>query len=80
MPSGNSCGRSRWSVTDAVGSQRDHRKLAGSGALRTCIAATFPMAKAAEAHALLESGQASGKFVLVNDLMEPLDHPGRVAW
>ncbi|MFI2312722.1 zinc-binding dehydrogenase [Streptomyces sp. CB00072] len=48
-------------MTDAVGSQRDHRKLAGSGALRTGIAATFPMAKEAEAHALLESGQASGR-------------------
>ncbi|MFC8624380.1 zinc-binding dehydrogenase [Streptomyces anulatus] len=56
-------------MTDAGGSQRDHRKLAGSGALRTYIAATFPMAKAAEAHALLGSRQASGKIVLVNDLM-----------
>ncbi|MFJ5814392.1 alcohol dehydrogenase catalytic domain-containing protein [Streptomyces sp. NPDC093108] len=39
--------------------------LAASGALRPHIEATFPLAKATEAHTLLENGQTAGKIVLV---------------
>ncbi|WP_442817653.1 zinc-binding dehydrogenase [Streptomyces sp. NBC_01591] len=39
--------------------------LAASGALRPRIEATFPLTKAAEAHALLENGRNAGKIVLV---------------
>ena len=38
--------------------------LAGSGKLRAHIEATFPLAQAAEAHALGETGRTTGKIVL----------------
>ncbi|MFD0344435.1 NADP-dependent oxidoreductase [Streptomyces sp. NPDC127117] len=54
-----------------IGVQADHAgikaiaDLAASGALRPQIHATFPLAKAADAHAMLESGRTTGKIVLV---------------
>ncbi|MFD0296247.1 zinc-binding dehydrogenase [Streptomyces sp. NPDC127061] len=39
--------------------------MAASGALRPQIHATFPLARAAEAHTMLESGRVTGKIVLV---------------
>lgn len=54
-----------------IGVQADHAgikaiaALAASGALRPQIHATFPLARAAEAHTMLESGRVTGKIVLV---------------
>ncbi|MFE0798556.1 NADP-dependent oxidoreductase [Streptomyces sp. NPDC058812] len=48
----------------------DMRQIAGlveSGKLRATIARTFPLADAAEAHALGETGRTTGKLVLVVD-------------
>ncbi|MEU3734969.1 NADP-dependent oxidoreductase [Streptomyces sp. NPDC033538] len=48
----------------------DMREIAGlveSGKLRATIAGTFPLADAAEAHALGEKGRTTGKLVLVVD-------------
>ncbi|MFE1028924.1 NADP-dependent oxidoreductase [Streptomyces sp. NPDC058818] len=48
----------------------DMREIAGlvdSGKLRATIARTFPLAEAAEAHALGETGRTTGKLVLVVD-------------
>ncbi|MFB7084301.1 NADP-dependent oxidoreductase [Streptomyces sp. NPDC056296] len=48
----------------------DMREIAGlveSGKLRATIARTFPLADAAEAHALGETGRTTGKLVLVVD-------------
>ncbi|MDG9727529.1 MULTISPECIES: NADP-dependent oxidoreductase [unclassified Streptomyces] len=48
----------------------DMREIAGlveSGKLRATIARTFPLADAAEAHALGEKGRTTGKLVLVVD-------------
>ncbi|MFB6549479.1 NADP-dependent oxidoreductase [Streptomyces sp. NPDC056405] len=48
----------------------DMREIAGlveSGKLRATIAQTFPLADAAEAHALGETGRTTGKLVLVVD-------------
>ncbi|ANB10025.1 NADPH:quinone reductase [Streptomyces ambofaciens] len=48
----------------------DMREIAGlveSGKLRATIARTFPLADAAEAHALGETGRTTGKIVLVVD-------------
>lgn len=39
--------------------------LLGAGKLKPCIAAKFPLLEAAQANELLESGQASGKIVLL---------------
>ncbi|MFI0266751.1 NADP-dependent oxidoreductase [Streptomyces luteogriseus] len=41
--------------------------LAGAGKLRATIAGTFPLAQAAEAHALGDTGRTTGKLVLLND-------------
>jgi NADPH:quinone reductase-like Zn-dependent oxidoreductase len=41
--------------------------LVGSGKLRATIAGTFPLAEAAEAHALGDTGRTTGKLVLLND-------------
>ncbi|MET9827293.1 NADP-dependent oxidoreductase [Streptomyces sp. NPDC006349] len=41
--------------------------LVGSGELRATIARTFPLAQAAQAHALGETGRTTGKIVLVID-------------
>ncbi|MFI0140602.1 NADP-dependent oxidoreductase [Streptomyces luteogriseus] len=41
--------------------------LAGTGKLRATIAGTFPLAQAAEAHALGDTGRTTGKLVLLND-------------
>ncbi|MFH9984501.1 NADP-dependent oxidoreductase [Streptomyces luteogriseus] len=41
--------------------------LAGAGKLRATIAGTFPLALAAEAHALGDTGRTTGKLVLLND-------------
>lgn len=41
--------------------------LAGTGKLRATIAGTFPLAGAAEAHALGDTGRTTGKLVLLND-------------
>ncbi|GAA2572900.1 MULTISPECIES: NADP-dependent oxidoreductase [Streptomyces] len=41
--------------------------LVGSGELRATIARTFPLAQAAQAHALGETGRTTGKIVLVVD-------------
>ncbi|MER5616374.1 NADP-dependent oxidoreductase [Streptomyces sp. NPDC002215] len=54
-----------------IGVQADHAgmkaiaDLAASGALRPRIHATFPLAKAAEAHTMLENERTTGKIVLV---------------
>ncbi|WP_405708404.1 MULTISPECIES: zinc-binding dehydrogenase [unclassified Streptomyces] len=54
-----------------IGVQADHAgmnaiaDLAASGALRPRIHATFPLAKAAEAHVKLENERTTGKIVLV---------------
>lgn len=42
-------------------------KMVAAGKLKLRIAASFPLAKAAEAHQFLESGQAIGKVVLTID-------------
>lgn len=42
-------------------------ELAESGALRPAIAGTFPLADAAKAHALGETGRTAGKLVLTVD-------------
>ncbi|MFF8933207.1 NADP-dependent oxidoreductase [Streptomyces paradoxus] len=42
-------------------------ELAGAGKLRATIAGTFPLAEAAEAHALGDTGRTTGKLVLLND-------------
>ncbi|MFC8143385.1 NADP-dependent oxidoreductase [Streptomyces paradoxus] len=42
-------------------------ELVGAGKLRATIAGTFPLAEAAEAHALGDTGRTTGKLVLVND-------------
>jgi NADPH:quinone reductase-like Zn-dependent oxidoreductase len=42
-------------------------ELAGAGKLRATIAGTFPLAEAAEAHALGDTGRTKGKLVLLND-------------
>ncbi|MEU0171450.1 NADP-dependent oxidoreductase [Streptomyces iakyrus] len=41
--------------------------LVGAGKLRATIAGTFPLADAAEAHALGDTGRTTGKLVLLND-------------
>ncbi|MFJ4280297.1 NADP-dependent oxidoreductase [Streptomyces massasporeus] len=41
--------------------------LVGTGKLRATIAGTFPLAEAAEAHALGDTGRTTGKLVLLND-------------
>ncbi|MBB4717329.1 NADPH:quinone reductase-like Zn-dependent oxidoreductase [Streptomyces luteogriseus] len=41
--------------------------LAGAGKLRATIAGTFPLAGAAEAHTLGDTGRTTGKLVLLND-------------
>ncbi|MFE8958199.1 NADP-dependent oxidoreductase [Streptomyces iakyrus] len=41
--------------------------LVGAGKLRATIAGTFPLAEAAEAHALGDTGRTTGKLVLLND-------------
>ncbi|MDT0612578.1 NADP-dependent oxidoreductase [Streptomyces lancefieldiae] len=46
---------------------REIAGLVGSGALEATIAQTFPLADAAEAHALGETGRTTGKLVLVVD-------------
>ena len=40
-------------------------ELAGSGALRVTVAATYPLEEVADAHRLSESGRAAGKIVLL---------------
>ncbi len=47
-------------------------ELVETGALRAHIEATFPLAEAAEAHALGETGRTSGKIVLTMDGTEPV--------
>ncbi|MFI9753037.1 NADP-dependent oxidoreductase [Streptomyces collinus] len=42
-------------------------ELVGAGKLRATIAGTFPLAEAAEAHALGDTGRTTGKLVLLND-------------
>jgi NADPH:quinone reductase-like Zn-dependent oxidoreductase len=42
-------------------------ELVESGKLRATIAGTFPLAEAAEAHALGDTGRTTGKLVLLND-------------
>ncbi|MFJ5726568.1 NADP-dependent oxidoreductase [Streptomyces paradoxus] len=42
-------------------------ELVGAGKLRATIAGTFPLADAAEAHALGDTGRTTGKLVLLND-------------
>ncbi|MGA5360189.1 NADP-dependent oxidoreductase [Streptomyces purpurascens] len=42
-------------------------ELAEAGKLRATIAGTFPLAAAAEAHTLGDTGRTTGKLVLVND-------------
>ncbi|MFJ8048492.1 NADP-dependent oxidoreductase [Streptomyces luteogriseus] len=42
-------------------------ELVGTGKLRATIAGTFPLAEAAEAHALGDTGRTTGKLVLLND-------------
>ncbi|MFE7899323.1 NADP-dependent oxidoreductase [Streptomyces sp. NPDC057424] len=42
-------------------------ELAGAGRLRATIAGTYPLAQAAEAHALGDTGRTTGKLVLLND-------------
>ncbi|MFC9127932.1 NADP-dependent oxidoreductase [Streptomyces sp. NPDC057099] len=42
-------------------------ELAETGRLRATIAGTFPLAAAAEAHTLGDTGRTTGKLVLVND-------------
>jgi NADPH:quinone reductase-like Zn-dependent oxidoreductase len=42
-------------------------ELVGTGKLRATIAGTFPLAGAAEAHALGDTGRTTGKLVLLND-------------
>ncbi|MFJ7768437.1 NADP-dependent oxidoreductase [Streptomyces sp. NPDC097107] len=46
---------------------REIARLVESGELRATIARTFPLAEAAEAHALGETGRTTGKLVLVVD-------------
>ncbi|MFJ3617543.1 NADP-dependent oxidoreductase [Streptomyces iakyrus] len=41
--------------------------LVGAGKLRATIAGTFPLAEAAEAHTLGDTGRTTGKLVLLND-------------
>ncbi|MEW2810663.1 NADP-dependent oxidoreductase [Streptomyces massasporeus] len=41
--------------------------LIGTGRLRATIAGTFPLAEAAEAHTLGDTGRTTGKLVLLND-------------
>ncbi|WP_209442578.1 NADP-dependent oxidoreductase [Streptomyces iakyrus] len=41
--------------------------LVGAGKLRATIAGTFPLADAAEAHTLGDTGRTTGKLVLLND-------------
>jgi NADPH:quinone reductase-like Zn-dependent oxidoreductase len=45
--------------------RRDLVERAGSGALRVVVAATFPLADAAKAHAVGMAGHAPGKLVLI---------------
>jgi NADPH:quinone reductase-like Zn-dependent oxidoreductase len=42
-------------------------ELVETGKLRATIAGTFPLAEAAEAHALGDTGRTTGKLVLVVD-------------
>ncbi|WP_217143475.1 NADP-dependent oxidoreductase [Streptomyces sp. AC627_RSS907] len=49
------------------GGMREIAGLVGSGELRATVAQTFPLADAAEAHALGETGRTTGKLVLVVD-------------
>ncbi|MFJ2960909.1 NADP-dependent oxidoreductase [Streptomyces collinus] len=42
-------------------------ELVGAGKLRATIAGAFPLAEAAEAHALGDTGRTTGKLVLLND-------------
>ena len=39
--------------------------LVADGTIRTVVGRTLPLAEAAEAHRLMESGESSGKIVLV---------------
>ncbi|MGP2437814.1 NADP-dependent oxidoreductase [Streptomyces sp. JW3] len=49
------------------GGMREIAALAESGSLRAAVERTFPLAAAAEAHALGERGRTTGKLVLVVD-------------